>query len=413
MLVVRHLVPRRNGDDTVGIHLEADFDLRNTARRRGNPHQLEARKRSVAIRDLAFALKDVDFHHSLIVGYGRKREALLGRDRCVSLEDLGEETTARLDSERQGNDVEKNEILDLARQHATLNRSPDGDDFVRVDLDRRLLAEDVAHAPNDDRRSRLATYEQDLVDVGSLQLRIPQGLLARLNCSLDEIEDQLLKLRPRECLVEVLRTGGIGRDERKVDMRLGRRRKLALRTLRGFLQTLQCKPVLTKVDSSLGLELGDHPIDDPLIEILTAEEAVAAGGEHLEHAVIHLQDRDIERASAEVEDRDFLGFSTSQSICEGRRRGLIDDPLDVESGDLAGVLRRLALDIVEIGGNGNDRFGDFVAQKILRGGLQTLKQDCGNLRRTVVARANTNANVAVRGLGNLVRTEVDGSLNLG
>ena len=43
-----------------------------------------------------------------------------------------------------------------------------------------------------------------------------------------------------------------------------------------------------------------------------------------------------------------------------RRRGrLVDDALDLEAGDPAGVLGRLALGVVEVGGDGDDRLGDF------------------------------------------------------
>ena len=50
----------------------------------------------------------------------------------------------------------------------------------------------------------------------------------------------------------------------------------------------------------------DQPVDDPLVEVLAAQEGVAARGPHLEEAVGHLQDRDVERAAAQVVDRDEL-----------------------------------------------------------------------------------------------------------
>ena len=46
----------------------------------------------------------------------------------------------------------------------------------------------------------------------------------------------------------------------------------------------------------------DQPVDDALVEVLAAQEGVAAGGAHLEQALRQLQDRDVEGAAAEVVD---------------------------------------------------------------------------------------------------------------
>jgi hypothetical protein len=70
---------------------------------------------------------------------------------------------------------------------------------------------------------------------------------------------------------------------------------------------------------------------------------VAVGRLHLEHAVADLEDRDVERAAAEVVDGDRLVLLLVEAVGERRRGRLVDDALDVEAGDLAGVLGRLAL----------------------------------------------------------------------
>ena len=49
-----------------------------------------------------------------------------------------------LDAQRQRRDVEQQHVLHFARQHATLDRGADGDDFVRIDPLVRLLAEHLA-----------------------------------------------------------------------------------------------------------------------------------------------------------------------------------------------------------------------------------------------------------------------------
>ena len=77
--------------------------------------------------------------------------------------------------------------------------------------------------------------------------------------------------------------------------------------------------------------------------------------EHLEDAVLDAQDRDVERAAAEVVDGDEAGVPLVEAVGERRRRRLVDDAQDLEPGDPPGVARRRALRVVEVGGHGDDR----------------------------------------------------------
>ena len=64
--------------------------------------------------------------------------------------------------------------------------------------------------------------------------------------------------------------------------------------------------VLGQVDALVLLELLEQPVDDLLVEVVTAQVRVAVGGLDLEDTVAQLQDGDVERAAAEVVDRDLL-----------------------------------------------------------------------------------------------------------
>ena len=122
-----------------------DFDLRHAARRGVDAGQVELGQRLVVARLLAFALQHVHGHRGLVVLGGRERLRGLGRDRGVLLDDLGEHAAERLDAERQRGHVEQQHVLDVAGEHAALDRGADGDGFVRVDVLARFLAEELGH----------------------------------------------------------------------------------------------------------------------------------------------------------------------------------------------------------------------------------------------------------------------------
>ena len=113
--------------------------------------------------------------------------------------------------------------------------------------------------------------------------------------------------------------------------------------------------VLAQIDAVLFCEAEHEPVDDARVEVLAAEERVAGGRDDLEDAVADLEDRDVERAAAEVVDRDLALDVLAEAVGERRRGRLVDDADDVEAGDLAGVLGRLALVVVEVGRDGDDR----------------------------------------------------------
>jgi hypothetical protein len=82
-------------------------------------------------------------------------------------------------------------------------------------------------------------------------------------------------------------------------------------------------------------------------------------------------DGHVEGAAAEVIHGD-LGVARLLVHAEGERGSgrLVDDALDVQTGDAAGVLGRLTLAVVEVGGHRDDGFGHFLAQVVL-GGLSS------------------------------------------
>ena len=261
--------------------------------------------------------------------------------------------------ERQRGDVEQQDVLDVTGQHAGLDRGADGDDLIGVDAPVRLLAGQLLDLLLHGGHAGHAADEHDVVDRrGALLLGVVERLAHRRNRAVEQVGGQLVELGPRQAHVEVLGAAGVGGDERQVDLRLLSGGELDLGLLGRLVETLQRHRVGAQVDALRLLELGHQPVDERLVEVVATEVVVTRGRLDLEHAVADLEHRHVERAAAEVEDQDRLVGLLVEPVGQRRRRRLVDDPLDVQSGDLAGVLGRLALVVVEVRRDGDHRAVD-------------------------------------------------------
>ena len=126
----------------------------------------------------------------------------------------------------------------------------------------------------------------------------------------------------------------------------------------------------------------------------------------------YLDDRYVEGTAAKVEHGDLLVAALLvHAIGERCRRRLVDDALDVEARDLAGVLRRLALRVVEVRRHRDDGFRDFFAEVVF-GGLLHLHEDaCRDFRRRHLVADGLDPGVAVVGLDDVVRHHLDVALH--
>ena len=97
---------------------------------------------------------------------------------------------------------------------------------------------------------------------------------------------------------------------------------------------------------------------------------VAVGGNHLENAIVQFENRDVERAAAQIVNRDDAVFLLVQSVSERCCRRFVHQPQNIQAGDAAGIFRRLPLRIIEVRGDGNDRLGHWRSEKPLGVALQ-------------------------------------------
>ena len=176
-----------------------------------------------------------------------------------------------------------------------------------------------------------------------------------------------------------------------------------LGALGGLAQTLQGHAVLAQVDPVLGFEAVREVADDARVDVLATQEAVAGRRLDLVHALVQVQERNVEGATAEIVDRDLgLGDDGEPAVSQGRGGGLVDNALDVEAGDAPGVLGGLALAVAEVGRNRDHGVDDRLAQVFLGDTLHLVEDVGGNLRRRIALVLHADPGVAVVRRGDLV-----------
>ena len=114
-----------------------------------------------------------------------------------------------------------------------------------------------------------------------------------------------------------------------------------------------------------GLDVLEQPLDQRAVEVVAPEMGIPVRRQHLEDAVLHAQDGDIERAAPEVVNREDSLGQAFQAIGERGRGRLVHDAQHVEPGDATGVLRRLPLGVVEVGGHRDHRLLDRLPEESL------------------------------------------------
>jgi hypothetical protein len=121
-----------------------------------------------------------------------------------------------------------------------------------------------------------------------------------------------------------------------------------------------------------------------------------------------LDDRDVESAAAQVIDGDLaiLAFLV-HAVGERRSRRLIDDAPHIETRDAAGVLSRLALRVIEIGRDRDDRIRDGLAEVVLGRLLHLHEYARGDFLRRHHLALGFEPRIAVLGAHDLVSLERD------
>jgi NAD-specific glutamate dehydrogenase. len=360
------------------------------------------------------ALQDVHVDVGLVVHRGGEHTRAPYRNGGVARDDPREHAAGGFHAQGEWGHVEQQHVLLLARKHRALQRRAHRYRLVGIDRARRLLAKEARHYFVHARHARLTAHQDHLVDVLDRPARVLQHLLDGWNGPVEQILAQRLQPAARERGDEVLGPLGARGDEGQVHLGLQAGGQLVLGPLRRLTQALQGHALAAQVDAGLGLEPFGQQAHYARIDVFPAQEAVAARRLDLVHALVQMQERDIECAAAQIVDRD-LGVRHHAQTTEGQRRGggLVDDAPDVEPRDAPRVLGGLALAVAEVGRHGDHGIGDRLAQ-VLLGGLPHLVQNEGReLRRRIVLALDPHPGVAVAGRHHFIGGRLGMTIDLG
>ena len=313
----------------------------------------------------------MDVNSRLIVGGSGEDLALLGRDRGVSLDQLGGYSAQCLDGQRQRSYIQQQHVVNLARQYAGLNGSADSYALIRVDALERILAGNLLNGFLYGRDSGGTADEDNLGNIGVGNAGVSHGLSHRFDRSLYQMLGELNEFGSGQIHVHVQRAVSRYGDERQVDVGGLRAGKLFLGFFCSFFESLQRHLVGSEIYAVFFGEVVSQIVHDHVVEIVAAQVGVADGH--------------VERAAAQVIDEDLVGaLFLVEAVGQRGGRRLVDDSLYVQSGDSAGVLGGLLLRVGEVSRYGDYRFGDFLAQ-IAFGVIFELGEDHrGNILRRVI-----------------------------
>ena len=133
---------------------------------------------------------------------------------------------------------------------------------------------------------------------------------------------------------------------------------------------------------------------------------IAIGSHDLKHTIAYLENGYVESAAAEVVNRNRLVGLLVQTIGERRGGGLVDDAQHLETRNSSGVLGGIALAVVEVRGNGDDRLRYGLTELRLCVLFHLLQHHRGHFRRRVSLARHLDVGVAVGVSDQFVRTLV-------
>ncbi len=249
----------------------------------------------------------------------------------------------------------------------------------------RSLAEEFLYSLLDSGDTRRTAHEDDLVDIFRCQTGFLQSGTARSNGLLDKVVNHLLKLGTRQRLNQVCRYAVYRHNVRQVDFGRGRVGKFDFRFLCSLFQTLHSHRVFRQIGTAvLILELLNEPVDNTMVEVITAQVGITVGSLYFEDAVAQLQYGYIVCTTTAVEDHNLhILFRLVQTVSQSGCSRFVHNTAYVQTRNLTCLFGSLTLAVVEVCRYGDDSIGNLLSQVVLGGLFHLLEDDSRNLLRSV------------------------------
>ena len=359
------LVTSGHVEDTVGIDIEGDLNLRSTTGRGRDTLEVELSEQVVVLGHLTLTLVNLDHNTWLVVSVGGEGLLLLGGNAGVTGNEDGHDTTGSLNTLGKRGDIEEEEVLDLLTaltgEDSSLDGSTVGDSLIWVDGSVELLAvEEVLEHALDLGDTGGATNKNDLVDLGLGDVSILEDLLDGRHALAELRHAKLLELGTGHVDVEILTLG----ESLAVDLRLMGAGENSLGLLALSSKTTHGTSVALDVNTGLLLESLDAEVDEDVVEVLTTQVGVAIGGLDLENTILNGEEGHVKSATTKIEDENVLLALTLlvETVSDSGSGGLVDDTGHVEASNGTGILGGLSLGVIEVSGDSDDGTGDGLAE---------------------------------------------------
>src|ERR1019366_2458275 len=95
--------------------------------------------------------------------------------------------------------------------------------------------------------------------------------------------------------------------------------------------------VLPEIESKVAANVVERDRDQQIVDVVSAEMRIAVGRNHLENAVVQLENRDIESAAAEIVDRDNAVCLLVQAVSQRCRRWFVAQPQNIQTRYASGI----------------------------------------------------------------------------
>ncbi|VVN70124.1 hypothetical protein PS685_04984 [Pseudomonas fluorescens] len=336
----------------------------------------------------------------------------LGRNRGVFLDQGSHYATHGFDTQSQRAHVQQQNVFNITGQYRALDSSTHCNSFVRVHVFTCFLAEELGYQLLNQRHTSLTTDQDHVVDRANLDTGVFQRDAARLDGALNQVFNQCFQLGARDLHVQVLWTGSVCSDVRQVHVGRLARGQFDLGFFSRFFQTLHRQRITFEVHPAFFLEFVDEVVDQTNVEVFTTQEGVAVGGQHFELVLaIDFSDFDhgnVERTATQVvNDYGVIALGLVHTVSQRGCGRFVDDTFNVQARDATGVFSSLTLAVVEVGRNGDHRFGHWLAEVVFGGLLHFLQDFSRDLWRSHFLAVHFNPGVAVVSLGDLVRNHLN------